>query len=182
MIDPADNPTPAPRWQNRLVAGLALLAGLSFLTAAWGYYRYYGDQQGPAQPIAFSHRLHTTDKQLSCVMCHTEVLDSTRAGIPPVETCMLCHCRILVDHPQIRKLRAAYESGVPPEWVRVNDLPELCFFQHEPHIRRGFDCSQCHGDVKSMDRVKLEHKFQMGFCVQCHKENGASRDCTTCHR
>jgi hypothetical protein len=36
--------------------------------------------------------------------------------------------------------------------------------------------------VKTMDRVTLVHKFQMGFCIQCHRDYDASHDCFTCHR
>ncbi|HBG05512.1 MAG TPA: cytochrome C, partial [Geobacter sp.] len=25
-------------------------------------------------------------------------------------------------------------------------------------------------------------KFEMGFCIQCHRDNKATTDCFTCHR
>ncbi len=170
------------RSQRRWVVSLAVTALLMLAAAAWGYYRYYPDQVGPAQPISFSHHVHATNKQLSCVMCHTGVADTPRAGIPPVETCMLCHTQVIITHPEIRKLRDHFEHGQPVQWVRVNDLPEICFFNHQVHVNRGIDCSRCHGDVKTMDRVTLAHKFQMGFCIQCHRDYNVSHDCLTCHR
>ena len=162
-----------------LVAVLLLaVAGVT----AWEYYHYFPRQLGPAQPIAFSHRVHVTDKQLNCLFCHSGALDTPRATVPPLETCLLCHSRILTQYPEIVKLRQAYEAGRPVAWVRVNDLPDYVFFDHERHVRGGIDCGQCHGDVAAMDRVTSVQPFEMGFCVQCHRDRGYSHDCLVCHR
>ncbi len=45
----------------------------------------------PAQPIAFSHRLHSGDLQIQCLYCHTGADKSQHAGIPEASTCMNCH-------------------------------------------------------------------------------------------
>jgi hypothetical protein len=169
-------------WRVRVGAILAVFSLLMILAAAWGYYIYYPQQLGPDQPIHFSHRVHVTDKHLSCVFCHTGAIDSAHAGIPPLQTCMLCHQKIIIEYPQIQILRAHYEQQVPVAWEKVNDLPDFVYFNHQVHLRRSIDCGKCHGDIAVMDRVKLVHPFQMGFCVTCHKENGASHDCYTCHR
>lgn len=52
-----------------------------------------GNQQGyePAQPIAFSHRLHAGEMQISCLYCHSGAEFSRHAGIPAASTCMNCH-------------------------------------------------------------------------------------------
>lgn len=165
-------------------AGLAISLTIVALLIAtvWAYYSYLPAQAGPVQPIAFSHRLHATTRQISCVFCHTGAIDTPRAGVPPLDRCMLCHERIIVDHPEIRKLREHFASGRPVEWVRVNDLPEFAYFTHNAHIFRAVDCGECHGDIASMDRVYLRQKLQMGFCVTCHKARGVSHDCFTCHR
>ena len=42
-------------------------------------------------------------------------------------------------------------------------------------------CSVCHGDVGSMVTVKQVRPLKMGDCVDCHRDNGAPTDCTTCH-
>jgi predicted CXXCH cytochrome family protein len=110
------------------------------------------------------------------------VVDTARAGVPPVEKCMLCHQRILVTYPEIEKLRRHYDEKNPPQWARVNSLPEFVYFSHERHVRSGADCGQCHGNIRGMDRVYLVQDFTMGFCVQCHRDNGYSHDCYTCHR
>ncbi len=161
---------------------LLLLSGLVMALAVWGYYLYYPSIAGKPQPISFSHRLHATDKQISCVFCHSGALRSSRAGVPPLETCMLCHSKIIVHHPEIEKLREHYEKGLPVMWERVNTIPDFVYFNHEMHVRKGFDCGKCHGDVAQMDRVVEVYTLNMGFCVQCHRDQQASHDCFMCHR
>jgi predicted CXXCH cytochrome family protein len=169
----------SPRWPD--IAGIAVL--LLVVAAALIYFDFpYPVGLGPRQPIPFSHRVHVHTKRLSCFMCHTEAARSSRAGIPPLETCLLCHARIIRTHPYIAKLRDHYARNQPVIWERVNWLPEFVYFNHSMHIQRGIDCSRCHGDVSSMDRVLKARKFEMGFCISCHKENRATHDCFTCHR
>jgi len=172
------------RWRKlrRTELILAAAAVLSVAAAAWGYFLYYPRKIGPEQPIHFSHRLHAGTKQISCFFCHPGAMNTPRSGVPPLETCLLCHSRIIVDHPEIVKLRAYYDAGKPVKWARVNDLPDFVYFDHSAHVRAGFDCGRCHGDVAGMDRVWLVHDFQMGFCVQCHRDSGFSHDCLICHR
>jgi hypothetical protein len=169
---------PAGRGGAILALGLALL--LAGVFAA--YYLYYPSRLGPEQPISFSHRFHVTEKRLSCLFCHEGAARTDRAGVPPLETCMLCHSRIIITHPQIVKLREHYEQGRPIAWARVNDVPEFVYFSHEAHVRKGIDCGRCHGDVAAMDRLAPAPELLMGFCVQCHRDNQASHDCLTCHR
>jgi hypothetical protein len=166
-------------WQIALAAaGIVLFIGGVIVTV--GYYPWAFGQE---QPIPFSHRFHVTTKHLSCVFCHTGAIHGESAGIPPLETCMLCHKQIIVEHPEIKKLAEFYNSGTPVPWVRVNPLREFVFFSHEAHVRRGFDCAYCHGDISNMDRVVPAYTLnKMGFCVQCHRENNGSHDCLICHR
>ena len=42
-------------------------------------------------------------------------------------------------------------------------------------------CSICHGDVSSMHKVEQVRTLKMSDCVDCHRENNAPTDCTTCH-
>jgi hypothetical protein len=168
-----------PRWAD--VA--AVLTLLLVLGAALIYLNVlYPTGLGPRQPIPFSHRVHVNTKHLSCFMCHTGATRSSRAGIPPLQTCMLCHSRLIRTHPYIRELREHYAQNKPVVWERVNWLPEFVYFNHSMHIQRGFDCSRCHGDVSLMDRVVKARKFEMGFCIQCHRDNKATHDCFACHR
>lgn len=81
---------------SRIVT-LVLLVGLGFsvflLIPKLAAYRLPGLDRGyePLQPIAFSHRLHTGDLQISCLYCHSGAEKSRYAGIPAASTCMNCH-------------------------------------------------------------------------------------------
>lgn len=161
---------------------LALLAGLGMAGMALFYAFYYQGRIGPEQPLPFSHHVHAGVKQIGCVVCHSGVASSPRAGVPSLQTCMLCHDQIIREYPYIRQLREHYEQGIPVKWVQVDILSEHAFFNHQVHVQRGVDCSHCHGDVKGMDRIYQAQKFQMGFCIQCHRDNAASHDCLACHR
>lgn len=180
---PANEVQKGKKWRPRWPEFAALAVLLLGLGAALIYYDMpYPVGLGPRQPIPFSHRVHVHTKRISCFMCHTETIRSSRAGIPPLETCLLCHARIIRSYPYITELRNHFAQNRPVIWERVNWVPEFVYFNHSVHIRRGFDCSICHGEVSSMDRVVKARKFEMGFCVQCHRDNKVTHDCFTCHR
>lgn len=167
------------RWPEFAAVSVLLL----FLGAGLFHYDIiYPAALGPRQPIPFSHRVHVQSKKISCYMCHTGAARSSRAGIPPLETCLLCHARIIRTHPYIAKLRRHVAQNQPVIWERVNWVPEFVYFNHAMHVRRGFDCGNCHGEVAQMDRVVKAREFQMGFCVQCHRNFKGSTDCYICHR
>ena len=162
---------------------LAGFIGLTMVAVAATMLAFFQSRAGIAQPIPFSHRFHVSTKGISCLFCHADALKTARAGVPPVETCMLCHKRIIITHPQIQRLRKYYDDREPIPWERVNRLSEFVFFNHQRHVRAGFDCGRCHGDVAKMDRVKpVVELNNMGFCVQCHRDEEYSHDCLICHR
>ena len=137
---------------------------------------------GPRQPIPFSHRVHANHKQISCFFCHPGARMSTVADIPPLERCMLCHSRIITSYAPIKDLVSHYKENTPVLWEKVYSLPDFVYFPHQMHIVNKIDCSQCHGDVKRMDRIVITQKINMGFCISCHRKNNAPIDCFTCHR
>lgn len=161
---------------------MAAGAAVCLVLAAWGFARFHPQELGPKQPIPFSHRVHAGEKRIGCLMCHPGVLRGYRADIPPLETCMLCHERIIIHFPPIHDLREHYYGGKPVIWKRVNWVPEFVYFDHAVHIHRAIDCARCHGDVEKMDRVVKAREFEMGFCIQCHRDNNATHDCFVCHR
>jgi hypothetical protein len=55
-------------------------------------------------------------------------------------------------------------------------------FTHKRHIKKGIDCSECHGDMKVVEKVRQVRSLRMGWCVTCHRENNAPVDCWTCHK
>ena len=161
-----------------LVTALCALLVLAFL---WLFYAPPAADIGPEQPIPFSHRLHAGVKDIQCRFCHPYVARSLHPGIPPVEKCLYCHNYIIAKHPQILKEHKYFNTNTPTPWVKAYYLPEHVLFNHQRHIKKDIACEQCHGAVKTMDRIKGV-RFEMGFCVECHREKKANLDCwLACH-
>lgn len=81
---------------NRLLTLILLVAVLFCLAALVprvGSFHLPGNQQGyaPAQPIAYSHRLHAGELQIDCLYCHFAATTSRHAGVPAQSICMNCH-------------------------------------------------------------------------------------------
>ncbi len=165
-----------PRTQQILAACLVVIIGMALI----GALILYPGSLGARQPIPFSHRVHAGVKEISCLMCHSYAVRGPVAGMPPVETCMLCHSRIIIHYPEMT-VPLYYREGEPILWVRVSNLPDFVRFDHSMHLASRVDCGHCHGDVKAMDRIVLYQSFNMGFCIGCHRDYGATRDCFACH-
>lgn len=56
----------------------------------------------PEQPLAFSHRLHSGDMEITCLYCHTGAEKSHSAGIPAAGICMNCHKFVTAGWDQIK--------------------------------------------------------------------------------
>lgn len=167
---------------NRGAMALSLLIVIMVGVGIYLHTYYFTVQAGPAQPIPFSHRLHVEKKDISCFFCHVGAIKGARAGVPALETCMLCHRQVITHHPEIVKLREHYFQNEPIQWVKVEDVPDYAFFNHSVHVFRKVDCGECHGNIIQMDRVERVNEFNMGFCIECHQEQEATTDCFTCHR
>lgn len=133
------------------------------------------------QPIAFSHARHVELAGVDCQFCHAYARRGPVAGIPSVERCVGCHRGILTERPEIAKVLDYWERETPIPWIRVHDLPDYVRFSHKAHVRTGIDCAECHGDVARMDIAIQVESLSMGWCVDCHAEREASRDCLVCH-
>jgi hypothetical protein len=85
-----------------IVLAAALAVSLVTLVAA---IRLPGDNQGyePVQPIAYSHRLHAGELQISCQYCHSGVDKSRHAGIPAMNVCMNCHSGVTATLAAVRQ-------------------------------------------------------------------------------
>lgn len=70
-----------------------LLSGSVFLTSFTFNMKLPDNDQGyePAQPIAYSHRLHAGELGINCLHCHHGAERSRTAGIPSANVCMNCH-------------------------------------------------------------------------------------------
>jgi len=179
-----------------LILTAALTVSLVTFAAAW---RPPGDNKGyaPAQPIAFSHRVHAGDLRISCFYCHSGAESSRYAGIPAANVCMNCHVSVTAtlgavqraqqakqSAPESKELRKLYDalalddtlapidgkSAKPIVWRRVHTLPQFVYFDHRAHITAQVACRQCHGLVETMDTVRQFETLAMGWCVNCHRD------------
>jgi hypothetical protein len=161
-------------------------------------YAAAGDEEapGPLQPIAFSHKHHAGTFQIDCNYCHSGTDRSQAAGVPSVQLCMGCHSQFSPaydEFPGIKKLKKHWDEQTPVEWELIHRVPEHVQFRHNRHIQAGVACQDCHGPVEELDKLYLvedtkwwpwglpTQKLEMGWCIQCHRAEGASQDCATCH-
>ncbi|MCC5813927.1 MAG: cytochrome c3 family protein [Leptospira sp.] len=159
---------------------LLLVAAVAYLIFSPSRYVGYS----PDQPIPFNHKIHAGDNGIDCRYCHTGVDNSAHATVPPSSTCMNCHGLggVAAKQEHVKWLVNQYNSNKPVSWVKVHDMPDFAYFNHSRHINRGVDCSQCHGNMAENTRAEQVKSLNMGFCVDCHRENNAPNDCSTCHR
>lgn len=147
-------------------------------------FRWNTQRKAPDQPIAFSHEIHVGKLNLECLFCHQTADKSTFAGVPSVSRCMECHVAVFTDRPEIQKLTKYWNDKEPIPWNRVHRIRirNHVYFSHERHVKAGVDCSQCHGQLAAMAKVRQVSSLKMGWCVSCHEANGAPTDCTICHK
>jgi hypothetical protein len=165
-----------PRYTNTISRVTAVVLFLSIGAGLWLWARI---QRSPytsevriakEQPVPFSHRHHVGQLGIDCRYCHTSVEDSPFAGIPSTEICMSCHREIWKDAPMLEPVRESYRSGVPLRWVRVHDLPDFAYFNHQAHVQRGVGCASCHGQVDDMPLMWQSADLTMGWCLDCHRD------------
>ena len=154
-----------------------ILLGLAITVAAaaTGISRLFrmGMQQGyaPAQPIAFSHKLHAGDNKVPCLYCHYGARSSRHAGIPSSSVCMNCHGLLEKQTVEIERFEEAAQLDRPlVSWVKVHNLPDFVYFNHSRHVLSGVACQRCHGDVENMQRIEQVMPLTMGWCLACHRE------------
>ncbi|MYA63985.1 MAG: cytochrome c3 family protein [Gemmatimonadetes bacterium] len=149
------------------------------------------DADGQFQPIQFPHDTHAGQFTIPCQYCHFSAERSVDAGIPPMATCIGCHQEGIVDgrtdeaQAEIARVREYYASDTPIPWKRIYKVSDHVKFPHMRHVAAGVTCQTCHGQVQEMgvleDMAPEAGDLRMGWCVSCHIERGASRDCTVCH-
>jgi len=134
------------------------------------------------QPIAFSHEFHAGKLAIDCLYCHRFAHQSPTAGIPTMNICMGCHRNIDADSDGHKTLLDHWERQQPVSWVRLQRLPDFVYFTHERHLAHGVQCVDCHGRVDATPYTPRAATYEMGWCLACHQQRGASRDCLTCHK
>lgn len=150
------------------VAGLVVFLGavvFTLMRSSWATKQ----NEYVEQPIQFSHAHHVGGVGLDCRYCHTSVEKSSFAGIPPTKTCMNCHSQLWTNAPILEPVRASFREGKNLTWIRVNDLPDFVYFNHQIHIRQGVGCATCHGPVDKMPLMRQAASLLMEFCLDCHR-------------
>lgn len=156
------------KWINLLVLGapvylVALIAyGVTPEALRIGYQ--------PEQPVPYSHALHVGELGMDCRYCHNTVERTGEAAIPPAATCMNCHVTVKKDSDALQPIRAAFAENEPVRWVRVHDVPDYVFFNHEAHVNATIGCETCHGRVDQMVKVYQAKSLTMEWCVDCHRD------------
>lgn len=157
---------------------LIILIGVAIavVVAATGVRRLFrmGMQQGyaPAQPIAFSHKLHAGDNKVPCLYCHYGARSSRHAGIPSSSVCMNCHGLLEKQTTEIERFQEAAQLDRPVvAWTKVHNIPDFVYFNHSRHVLSGVACQNCHGAVETMQRIEQVMPLTMGWCLTCHREH-----------
>ena len=126
-----------------------------------------------------------------CRYCHNMPYKGRHSTLPSTDICMNCHSTVGTDKEWVLVLKDYWERGEPIPWVKVHDLPDFVYFDHSVHLNaraedgeRKLDCVNCHGEVENMDVVSVQNEFNMGWCLDCHREESmaAPTDCVVCHR
>jgi len=176
------------QWLIVGVAVMAIVGSLAFVQAR-GDGADNQETEAPrevyeGQPIAFPHNIHARDNQIDCQFCHFSAERSPSAGIPPVSTCMGCHQFVSgTENPeQVELLRGFSSRGEAIPWNRIYKVPDHVQFPHMRHVSAGLECQECHGPVEETGVLEeVAQPLTMGWCLNCHIEQGAVRDCTVCH-
>jgi len=173
---PAGSEQPPSRW------GTSAVFTPAHASAGEAVRAFFGMRRVPEQPFPFPHNTHLA-KGVLCTDCHTGVEQGAVAGLPSINTCMICHSQIATDKPLIQQLTKMSEAKTDLTWQRVyNFVPESHVrFDHAPHIRAKVECSTCHGNLADQTVATRAVKIDMAFCVNCHRSKQASNDCLTCH-
>jgi hypothetical protein len=171
----ADTPPRSGNGIKGLVLTGVSLVGLTVLTyglgLVFGIFPMWYQNYAPKQPIPFSHKIHAGQREIPCLYCHGAAEYADYAEVPGLEVCMNCHTQVKKDSPWIKQITEAYNNNTPIPWVKVHVLPDFVQFKHSPHIQAGVECQECHGPVEKMDRVYQYAGLNMGWCIDCHRND-----------
>ena len=164
------------------------------------------EEGGHAIQCEFCHRNVTTGAAATmpavevCVICHKQINGGNVVGAADQDPNTAINIQRVLDK---------HADGRPIDWERVHRVPDHVRFVHEAHLRfltQGEPrtvtlpigdelplalplevpeaCSVCHGDVAQMTEVQpqVQQSLKMGTCLDCHRENDVSTDCTICHK
>lgn len=141
------------------------------------------DRWWPTEPL-FSHALHVEGEGLDCTMCHTTADSGPPAGMPSLESCLLCHDSIDAEQADpTKRVTAFFDGDGAYRATRRAAIPAEVKFSHGLHAEAaGLDCSACHGAIGESDHIPEESAVTKAECMSCHAERGLSNRCDECHQ
>lgn len=163
-----------PKWSNNIPKAVPIILVVGACTTVfvfWYWFSPWNLEVGyePKQPVPFSHKMHAGRLGIDCRFCHAGVEVSPVAGVPPTQTCMVCHARVKTDSIKLSNVIESWNTDTSIAWSRVYHVPEYVYFDHSAHIKNGVSCVSCHGRIDEMERVRLEKPLSMSWCLDCHR-------------
>lgn len=131
----------------------------------------------PAQPIAYSHRLHAGELGIACLYCHYGAERSRHAGVPAASVCMNCHAFVTAPLGAVRaEDEAARDQNREPRRVV------------SPELRKLYDALGLDDDLRP-DPTREPHRIAWtrvhnlpDFVYFDHRPHvAAGVSCQTCH-
>jgi hypothetical protein len=168
-----------------IVRGVSVLFLTGAITAGVGILYSSGSLDSESQdrqPVPFNHARHAGQLKVDCLYCHRFAAVSSTAGVPSVQLCMSCHANLNEESAEAQTVSREWHHQNPIPWVRLQRLPDFVYFSHEMHVRAEMKCTDCHGHVERMSHTPRAPSYEMGWCLTCHRQRGASLDCLTCHQ
>jgi hypothetical protein len=74
----------------------------------------------------------------------------------------------------LEPVRHSWATGESIQWIKVHDLPDYVYFNHEIHVNKGIGCASCHGRVDQMPLMYQQNTLQMEWCLNCHRNPGVN--------
>ncbi len=166
------------------VIGATVAVGSTAVLIVAGTF-FLGSRGSVDQPIGFNHSKHVEDLGLPCTTCHLYAETGTRATIPNIEVCGMCHTAPLTESPEELLVVEHVQSGDPIPWRKVYRVPEHVYFSHRRHTSVAeIACETCHGNIGELSTPVSRPivKITMDRCMQCHQSSAVTTDCISCHR
>jgi hypothetical protein len=96
-----------------------------------------------------------------------------------------CHDDPVTDNAEVKKILDLAAAGDEEPFRKLFRLADHAYYSHRRHaVIESITCETCHGAI-SKSTTPPEHplvRITMDFCLDCHAREGASQECTHCHR